>query len=319
MSKSLKEKKPIYKEWWFWLIIFLAMIVIFCLYKLISLYNVNSVNDLAYQASERENYENSVELNENPFKIVDEYDGIYEFKLDSDNGTGNTFTSIGAILFDNGNCKIKYLTTSVEIDSEVTKEYNGFCGKDSQSNSDFTFLLNNDTSYECTKTDEGFSCQLTSEFDLSGCMNKALKLKKIEKEQDIDSAFEKIVKEEEKAKEERLEKDFKKSCKEVTYENLARNPQKMEGTNVKIMGEVIQVMNGDFVKAYRVNITKNEYDFYEDTIYLTYVPKTKDEDNILEDDIITIWGTASGDYTYTSVMGASVTVPHVDAEYIEIN
>ena len=39
---------------------------------------------------------------------------------------------------------------------------------------------------------------------------------------------------------------------------------------------------------------------------------------ILEDDIITIWGGALGDYKYTSILGAEITLPWIEAEYIEL-
>ena len=55
-----------------------------------------------------------------------------------------------------------------------------------------------------------------------------------------------------------------------------------------------------------------------DTVYVTYTPESG-EDKILEDDIITIWGTAEGDCSYTSTMGATITLPLINAECIEIN
>lgn len=92
----------------------------------------------------------------------------------------------------------------------------------------------------------------------------------------------------------------------------------MKGTKVKLKGKVVQVSEGIYTNGLRVNITKDEYGWYEDTIYVTYVQE-EGADKILEDDIITIWGTAEGEYSYTSIMGASITVPYVSAEYLEIN
>ena len=60
------------------------------------------------------------------------------------------------------------------------------------------------------------------------------------------------------------------------------------------------------------------YEYYTDTIYVVYYPE-EGEDKILEDDIITIWGTSQGDYTYTSTIGASVTLPLIFAEYVSID
>jgi hypothetical protein len=114
------------------------------------------------------------------------------------------------------------------------------------------------------------------------------------------------------------ESSFKNECINKNFEELARNPEKVKGTNVKVNGEVIQVTDYNNKIELRVNITKEEYGYYTDTIYVTYVPKAG-EDKILEDDIVTIWGIAEGDYSYTSIMGSKVTLPKIDAKYIEIN
>ena len=57
---------------------------------------------------------------------------------------------------------------------------------------------------------------------------------------------------------------------------------------------------------------------YSDTIYVSYDRKSENEDRILEDDIITIYGKLGGLETYTSILGADITLPQVFAEYIEI-
>ena len=101
---------------------------------------------------------------------------------------------------------------------------------------------------------------------------------------------------------------------------MARNPENFKGTNVKVTGEVIQALYGSEGIDLRVNITKegNYATYYTDTIYVVYYPE-EGEDKILEDDIITIYGTAQGDYTYTSTLGGPITLPLVYGKYIEIN
>ena len=113
------------------------------------------------------------------------------------------------------------------------------------------------------------------------------------------------------------EKEFKASCNVYTYEQLARNPEKIKGKNVKLTGQVIQVVENLNSTTIMMNITK-EYDvYYSGTIYIVYHPQ-KNENKILEDDIITIYGTSQGDTTYITVLGASTTVPKVEAKYIEL-
>ena len=66
----------------------------------------------------------------------------------------------------------------------------------------------------------------------------------------------------------------------------------------------------------RVDVTQGKYS-WDDTLYVTYTPKDG-ESRILEDDIITIYGEMQPLKTYTTVMGASVSIPAIDAKYIEI-
>ena len=143
---------------------------------------------------------------------------------------------------------------------------------------------------------------------------------RLEKERKAREEEERKKEEEEKAKKQKEEADFKKECSVYTFEDLARNPEKIKGTKVKLTGEVVQAMYGTYSNSYRVNITKyGSYStYYKDTVYVTYYPNSG-EDKILEDDIITIWGTAEGDYSYTSTMGATITLPYISAEYIEIS
>lgn len=122
----------------------------------------------------------------------------------------------------------------------------------------------------------------------------------------------------------KVEKEFKDSCETIDFESLARNPEKYKGSNFKLTGQVIQVQEGwlDQVDL-RINITKEEFEYIDDvlwtdTIYAT-VEIPDNADNILEDDVITFWGTCDGEYTYESVLGSNVTLPKIDIEYYELN
>lgn len=294
-------------------------------------------NYLSKVAQEKENYEENVKLKSNPFDIKNDFDGIYKFSHNSDNGSGYIYKSIGVISFENGVSTIKYVTISQEdlqenINTENAIELEGFCGKDSTKDSEFSFSLNNDKSYglisyDCDKNKDGLKCHLQSSYDLSGCTSKDLELIKLENATDLEKSFDNIIeseqqkiKEEEKKKEKQAEKDFKADCKTYTYEELARNPDKVAGEKVKVTGEVIQALYDTDSVDLRVNITKEGMysTYYTDTIYVVYYPE-EGEDKILEDDIITIWGTSQGDYTYTSTIGASVTLPLIFAEYVSID
>ncbi len=128
----------------------------------------------------------------------------------------------------------------------------------------------------------------------------------------------KAKEEAEKEAKEEAEKNFKNSCETYTFKEIARNPDKYKGKKVKFTGKVIQVSEGILNSVdIRMDVTKNKYDFYEDTIYCTYSYK-KGESKILEKDIITIYGTCEGDYTYTSILGANITLPRISVKYVTI-
>jgi hypothetical protein len=95
----------------------------------------------------------------------------------------------------------------------------------------------------------------------------------------------------------------------VKYDELFRHSDKYVGKPVYFKGEVIQVLDGgDGTYDLRVNVTKGDYGFWDDTVYVTW----KGE-RVLEDDIIQFVGISEGPYTYESTMGASITIPLIDA------
>ena len=108
------------------------------------------------------------------------------------------------------------------------------------------------------------------------------------------------------------ESDYKAACKAVSYDDIARDKDGLKGEKVTFTGKIIQATSG----TYRMNVTKGEYGFYSDTI-LFEVDEKKLSKNILEDDIVTIWGESKGMYTYKAVLGNQITVPRIQVVYIE--
>lgn len=115
------------------------------------------------------------------------------------------------------------------------------------------------------------------------------------------------------------EGEYKASCEKIAYKDIARQPDLYEGKNVVFTGEVIQVQESSWSNEtiYRINVTRGEYDIWEDTVYVTY-KLPEGAPHILEDDIVTFYGVCEGTYTYTSVLGSNITIPSVDARYIDI-
>lgn len=116
---------------------------------------------------------------------------------------------------------------------------------------------------------------------------------------------------------EEVKQQYMDSCQTYSYEEIARNPDTYFGEHAKFKGEVIQVMPEGDSYTLRVNITQGSY-FWSDPILVTYTKQDSSEANILEDDIVMMYGTLAGDYTYETVMGNELTVPFLMAEYIDI-
>lgn len=109
---------------------------------------------------------------------------------------------------------------------------------------------------------------------------------------------------------------FKEACETPGYEDVARNPDDWEGKKVAFRGKVIQTMQDGNGYTLRVNVTEGRYGLWDDTILVSYAAKSG-EARILEDDIMTFYGTMKGMYSYKSVLGATITVPLLIASYAE--
>ena len=113
-----------------------------------------------------------------------------------------------------------------------------------------------------------------------------------------------------------LKEDYVATCESVDYDSLARNESDWVGMNVTVTGKVIQVMEDSSGNLYRIDITDEGNGFWDDTV-LVAIDAAKLEDRILEDDVVTVYGTSTGLYTYETVMGSTMTVPSIMAEFID--
>lgn len=106
--------------------------------------------------------------------------------------------------------------------------------------------------------------------------------------------------------------EFKKTCPEIDYKGIMRNPEKAYGTLCKATGTVIQVI--------KTQKTLQEFLLRLDDGNLVYVAYSKEvgSDNILEDDIVTVYGIFYLTETYMTVLGAENTIPRIPANYVDI-
>lgn len=139
-------------------------------------------------------------------------------------------------------------------------------------------------------------------------------------ETDNDPATQETIQEEEVKDPEQEKNEYITSCITVPYNDLARNPNQYKGSKVTFTGEVIQVANGwGNNVTLRINVTQDEYGFWDDTIYAEYKYHDENESKILEDDIVTIYGDFMGEKDYTSIFGQTITIPSIEIKYLNIN
>lgn len=105
----------------------------------------------------------------------------------------------------------------------------------------------------------------------------------------------------------------------ISYIQLARNPDNYKGQKVKFEGEVLQVMEVGKENQIRLAVHKNQYGEYgpDEVLYCGYDPSIISY-RLLERDIITIYGTANGLFSYEAVSGATITLPAVWIDKIEL-
>lgn len=117
---------------------------------------------------------------------------------------------------------------------------------------------------------------------------------------------------------------YQPKCTTIEYSKLARNPNMYIGNDYTFTGEVIQVLIGSNNQVdLRVNVTPKRYSYssetyYEDTMYVIYKYSSSVESRILEGDIITMYGSYQGICTYESIFGQQISIPMLNALYIDI-
>ena len=107
----------------------------------------------------------------------------------------------------------------------------------------------------------------------------------------------------------REQKSYMDACVSVKYSDVERNPSKYKGTQIKVTGKVIQVSEGWF-NSVTLRVKESDGNIW----YITYT-RSDDEPRIIENDKLTFYGKCTGVETYITVLGGSVTIPAMEAQY----
>lgn len=303
-----KNKKPIYKKVWFWLIV--AFIFLWSIG--ISKDNdeiVEQQNPNAVSTTKSENTENSA----NDKLTVKSLDTTDYLKIDAD------------LLFEYGSYmdskNVVTVITVADTDDNLLKAK-------TDNNDSFFFSLNcefeNENDIKAVEKDDVITVAGTIDSAASVTQTVILKNCSIigtgeiaQELKDSTSEQKATVEQFKQAYEAQItadlaqeRSDYINQCTELSYSDIERNPDTYKGTYTKISGSVIQVSEGWFNSVtLRVDCSGNIW-------YVTYT-REDDESRILEGDWITCYGECDGIHSYTSVLGSQVTIPSLKMKYYE--
>lgn len=108
--------------------------------------------------------------------------------------------------------------------------------------------------------------------------------------------------------------ELKRQTETPAYDDLARTPEQYKGHSLKFTGEVVQVTGDPNRPVLRINITKGDYDLWQNTVWVN----VKTDVRVLEKDIVQFWAVGQGDMTYKAVMGNEIRIPQVDAYALDV-
>ncbi len=113
---------------------------------------------------------------------------------------------------------------------------------------------------------------------------------------------------------ENKEIDINEYSTEITYDELARNPEKNKGKKIILSGTIIQVIERKDYSQYRLAVDDN----YDHIVFIE-IPKSLLSSRILENDIIKIYGQSYGTIDYESTLSGNITVPAITVDKFEIS
>ena len=103
----------------------------------------------------------------------------------------------------------------------------------------------------------------------------------------------------------------KSDCKEISYNELDKNPDKYSGDSLKLSGKVFQISEGHSSGNFLLMYVGGEYEI-DQVLYVEY----ENDTNIVKDDWITVYGVCEGSYSYSTRIGEN-TVPSLYAVELE--
>lgn len=138
---------------------------------------------------------------------------------------------------------------------------------------------------------------------------------------DSSSETKEKTKEEPKKDPKKEKSKFISSCKSYEYKKLARYPEKYKDKHITVKVKVAQIVNGGLFddSVYYRCYTKGAYDTWFENEFFIIDDREGDTTKILEDDILTVYGTYSGtEDVERSLTNTTESVPAISMKYCKI-
>ena len=102
---------------------------------------------------------------------------------------------------------------------------------------------------------------------------------------------------------------------DISYEMLARNPEKYVNSTIKVKGKVVQAVDdGGAHGVLRLNVTPDRnFRVFTDTIWVDFDRPGPGGQRVLEGDILEFSGEFTGIKSYRAVSGMTINIPQIKA------
>ncbi len=315
------NKKPFYKRWWFFLIVFM----LFCGF-VSSLFDSDDENDettrtnpVVSSESSASNVQSVIEQEDQQDKSTAPEPDIVEMDL-------SDYMKLDAsVLYEYGPYltgeKVATVITVADKDSSMLKartdnndgfmfsivcEFGADFETDAYNNGDvYTVAGTVKEPLPVGSTVTLENCSIVGKGELAQELSGGIQMQKETCEQ-----FKQGQEAEAAAADEEDRATYISQCQTYSYSDIERNPDSYEGKQAKISGEVIQVSEGI------LNTVTLRVDCGGDIWYVSY-SRSEGESRILEGDTITCYGECDGVTSYITVIGSQVTIPSLDMKYYE--
>lgn len=105
---------------------------------------------------------------------------------------------------------------------------------------------------------------------------------------------------------------FVNAAAAIPYNQLEKNPNRHKGKKVVFRGQIFQIQEDDGETWMLLSVTDEGYGFWTDNVWVEYDGTIRGA----EDDIITVYGTITGEQSYETQIGGETYVPKMRARYV---